>query len=90
MTYIIKKHSNINSIAHLHNHAHVHLFSIKNTGLPSAEYEIKRRRVGNGVLEMWFYVQSELIKLGAMYEDKDQEMVDRLQFVYNMTAEHYR
>ena len=60
------------------------------TGLPSAEYEIKRRRVSNGVLEMWFYVQSELIKLGAMYEDKDQEMVDRLQFVYNMTAEHYR
>ena len=58
--------------------------------LPSVEHEIKRRRVSNGVLEMWFYVQSELIKLGAMYEDKDEEMVDRLQFVYNMTAEHYR
>ena len=56
--------------------------------LPSVEHEITRRRVSNGVLEMWFYVQSELLKL-ATSSKKNQTMLNNLQSIYNMTAEHY-
>ena len=58
--------------------------------LPSVEFEIKLRRVSNGVQEMWFNVQSELMKLKAMFKDKDKKLVNNLQFIYDMTAEHYR
>ena len=58
--------------------------------LPSAEHEIKLRRVSNGVQEMYFYVQSELIKLKAKFMEKDQEISNSLQSTFEMTTEHYR
>ena len=56
--------------------------------LPSVEHEIKLRRVSNGAQEIWFYVQSELLKLAASSK-KNQTMLNNLQSIYNMTAEHY-
>ena len=57
--------------------------------LPSVEHEVKLRRVSNGAQEIWFYVQTELLKLAAGSK-KNQTMLNNLQSIYNMTAELYR
>ena len=62
---------------------------VNGAALPSVEHEIKRRRVSNGVLEMWFYVQSELTKLAAISKE-NHNIRNKLQSIYNLTAEHYR
>ena len=67
-----------------------HMFLSDNRAvLPSVEHEIKLRRVSNGAQEIWFYVQSELLKLAASSK-KNQTMLNNLQSIYNMTAELYR
>ena len=57
--------------------------------MPSAEHEQQRRRVENGVLEWWFYIQSELASISEKLSEDNQQFVTRLGALRNGSAEHY-
>lgn len=45
---------------------------------PSEEYEVRRRRVANGVQELWFYARAQLRKLLPSLSKEAQESLQRI------------
>uniref|UniRef100_A0A023FVF4 Alpha-(1,6)-fucosyltransferase n=1 Tax=Amblyomma parvum TaxID=251391 RepID=A0A023FVF4_AMBPA len=45
---------------------------------PSEEYEVRRRRVANGVQELWFYARAQLKKLLPNLKKEDQANLQRI------------
>ncbi|KAH7940441.1 hypothetical protein HPB49_000215 [Dermacentor silvarum] len=47
-------------------------------GEPSLEYEVRRRKVANGVQELWFYARAQLKKLLPSLKQEDKATLQRI------------
>lgn len=60
-------------------------------GNPSLEHEVLRRAAENGMIEMWYFLSSQLKLLKKDVESTDRKTtVDRLDYVLNIGADHQR
>ncbi|XP_046384162.1 alpha-(1,6)-fucosyltransferase [Ischnura elegans] len=57
---------------------------------PSLEYEATRRRVADGVRELWYYFGSQLRQLKALASPRFKQMAERIDRVLKEGAEHKR
>ncbi|XP_071440949.1 alpha-(1,6)-fucosyltransferase [Hetaerina americana] len=57
---------------------------------PSLEYEMTRRRVADGVRELWYYMGSQLKQLKALASPRFKQLAERIDHVLKEGAEHKR
>lgn len=60
-------------------------------GNPSLEHEVLRRAAENDMIEMWFFLSSQLKHLRKDVESTDRHSaINRLDYILNTGADHQR
>lgn len=57
---------------------------------PNAQYEMLRRRISSNTQEFWFFVHSEIVKVQKQLSDVSPDLMQSLNHVLKLGAEHKR
>lgn len=57
---------------------------------PNVDYEKVRRRIGNNIQEMWYFIKSELYKLQKRNRDIAPDLVQQINHILVLGSQHKR
>ncbi|KAF2892960.1 hypothetical protein ILUMI_13212 [Ignelater luminosus] len=57
---------------------------------PSTQYEILRRRISNNIQELWYFINSEVLKLQRQVNDAAPELLPSLKHILDLGVQHKR